>query len=49
MAAELVAPFRISRGAKNDRNDAEAIRVALVQQMMRFVSPKSHEQQAVLS
>lgn len=49
MAAELVAPFRMSRGAKNDRNDAEAIMVALVQPTMRFVSPKSIEQQAVLS
>lgn len=25
MAAALVAPFRMSRGAKNDRNDAQAI------------------------
>jgi transposase len=49
MAAELVAPFRMSRGAKNDRNDAEAIMVALVQPTMRFVSPKSLEQQAMLS
>jgi transposase len=49
MAAELVAPFRMSRGAKNDRNDAEAIMVAVVQPTMRFVSPKSIEQQAVLS
>ncbi len=49
MAAELVAPFRMSRAAKNDRNDAEAIMVALVQPTMRFVSPKSIEQQALLS
>jgi transposase len=49
MAAELVAPFRMSRGAKNDHNDAQAILVALVQPTMRFVSPKSLEQQAVLS
>jgi transposase len=49
MAAELVAPFRMSRGAKNDRNDAEAIMVALLQPTMRFVSAKSLEQQAMLS
>ncbi len=49
MAPELVAPFRMSRAAKNDRNDAEAIQVALVQPTMRFVSPKSVEQQAILS
>ena len=49
MAAELVVPFRMSRGAKNDRNDAEAIRVAVQQPTMRFVSPKSIEQQAMLS
>ena len=29
MAAEVVAPFRMSRGAKNDHNDAEAILVAV--------------------
>ena len=49
MAAELVVPFRMSRGAKNDRNDAEAIMVAVQQPTMRFVSPKSIEQQAMLS
>ena len=49
MAAELVVPFRMSRGAKNDRNDAEAIRVVVQQPTMRFVSPKSIEQQATLS
>ena len=48
MAAELVAPFRMSRGAKNDHNDAEAILVAVAQPTMRFVSPKSIEQQAML-
>lgn len=49
MAAEFVAPFRMSRGAKNDRNDAEAIMVALRQPTMRFVSVKSVDDQAVLS
>jgi transposase len=49
MAAEVVAPFRMSRGAKNDHNDAEAILVAVQQPTMRFVSPKSIEQQAMLS
>jgi transposase len=49
MAAELVAPFRMSRGAKNDRNDAEAILVAVAQPTMRFVSPKSIEQQTMLA
>ena len=49
MAAEHVAPFRMSRGAKNDRNDAQAIAVAAVQPNMRFVSPKSLEQQAMLA
>jgi transposase len=49
MAAELVEPFRMSRGAKNDHNDAEAVMVAVRQPTMRFVSPKSIEQQAMLS
>lgn len=49
MAAEVVAPFRMSRGAKNDHNDAEAVMVAVQQPTMRFVSPKSIEQQAMLS
>lgn len=49
MAAELVAPFRISRGAKNDRNDALAILCAVRQPHMRFVSVKSAEQQAMLA
>lgn len=48
MAAEVVAPFRMSRAAKNDHNDAEAILVAVQQPTMRFVSPKSIEQQAML-
>ena len=38
MAAELVAPFRMSRGAKNDRNDAQAILCAVRQPSMRFVT-----------
>jgi transposase len=49
MAAEFVAPFRKSRGAKNDRNDAEAIMVAMRQPTMRFVGVKSVDDQAVLS
>ena len=49
MAAEFVAPFRMSRGAKNDRNDAEAVMVALRQPTMRFVSVKSVDDQAMLS
>lgn len=38
IAAHFVAPFRKSRGAKNDRNDAEAILAAVRQPDMRFVS-----------
>lgn len=49
LAAEFVAPFRKSRGAKNDRNDAQAIRIALCQPEMRFVTVKSVEQQAMLA
>lgn len=49
MAAELVEPFRLSRGANNDHNDAEAVMVAVRQPTMRFVSPKPIEQQAMLS
>jgi transposase len=49
MAAELVSPFRMSRGAKNDRNDAQAIAVAAVQPTMRFVTVKSVDQQAMLA
>jgi len=49
MAAEHVRPFRMSRGAKNDRNDAQAIAVAVVQPQMRFVTPKSLDQQAMLA
>ena len=49
MAAEFVAPFRKSQGAKNGRNDAQAILVAVRQPDMRFVSLKSVEQQAMLA
>ena len=49
MAAEFVAPFRKSRGAKNDHNDAEAILIAVRQPDMRFVTVKSVEQQAMLA
>jgi transposase len=49
MAAEFVQPFRKSRAAKNDRNDAEAVLTALRQPNMRFVAVKSVDQQARLS
>jgi transposase len=49
MAAEFVKPFRKSKGAKNDRNDAQAILTAVRQPDMRFVSVKSVDQQAVLA
>jgi transposase len=49
ICAEFVAPFRMSRGAKNDRNDAEAIMVAVSQPTMRFVAVKSIDDQAILS
>ena len=49
MAAEFVKPFRKSRAAKNDRNDAEAVLTAVRQPNMRFVAVKSVEQQAHLS
>jgi transposase len=49
MAAELVEPFRMSRGAKSDRNDAEAILCAVRQPGMRFVAIKSVDQQAMLA
>jgi transposase len=49
MAAEFVKPFRKSQGAKNDRNDAQAILTAVRQPDMRFVSVKSLDQQAVLA
>ena len=49
MAAQFVTPFRKSRGAKNDRNDAEAIATAARQGNMRFVPVKTLEQQARLA
>lgn len=49
MAAEHVKPFRMSQGAKNDRNDAQAIVVAVRQPQMRFVTAKSLDQQAMLA
>jgi transposase len=49
MAAELVEPYRLSRGAKNDRNDAQAILCAVRQPNMRFVTVKSIDQQAMLA
>lgn len=49
MAAEHVSPFRLSRGAKNDRNDAQAILCAVRQPSMRFVTVKSEDQQAMLA
>tara|TARA_R110002020_G_C16225297_1_gene767961 strand:+ start:130 stop:1212 length:1083 start_codon:yes stop_codon:yes gene_type:complete len=49
MAAQFVAPFRKSRTAKNDRNDAEAIATAARQGNMRFVPVKTVDQQVRLS
>lgn len=49
MAAEFVQPFRKSRAGKNDRNDAEAIAIAVREANMRFVALKSVEQQARLA
>ena len=43
MAPEFVQPFRKSRGAKNDRNDAEAVLTAVRQPNMRFVTTKTVE------
>jgi len=49
IAAEHVEPFRMSRVAKNDHNDAMAIMVAVRQPTMRFVTVKSVDDQAMLS
>jgi transposase len=49
LAPDLVQPFRKSKGAKNDRNDAQAILIAALQPEMRFVSVKSVEQQSILA
>jgi transposase len=48
IAAEFVQPFRKSMGAKNDKNDAEAIAIASRQATMRYVSIKSIAQQEAL-
>jgi transposase len=42
-------PFRKRQGAKNDRNDAQAILTAVRQPDTRFVSVKSIDQQAMLA
>jgi len=49
LAPDFVKPFRKSQGAKNDRNDAQAILIAALQPDMRFVSVKSIEQQSILA
>jgi transposase len=49
LSPDLVVPFRKSKGAKNDRNDAQAILVAALQPDMHFVSVKSIEQQSILA
>jgi transposase len=49
LAPDFVKPFRKSQGAKNDRNDAQAILIAALQPDMRFVAVKSIEQQSILA
>ena len=49
VAGELVSPFRKSKAAKNDRNDAEAVLTAIRQPNMRFVSVKSADSQVMLA
>ena len=49
MAAEFVQPYRKSRAGKNDRNDAEAIAIAVRDANMRFVCVKTVDQQARLA
>jgi transposase len=49
LSPDLVAPFRKSKAAKNDRNDAQAILIAALQPDMRFVAVKSVEQQSILA
>ena len=49
MAAEFVAPYRKSRAMKNDRNDAEAIALAVMSPGMRFVAVKTLDQQGRLA
>ena len=48
IAAQFVTPFRKSRNAKNDRNDAESIATAARQGNMRFVPIKTLDQQTRL-
>lgn len=49
MPAQFVEPYRKSRTMKNDRNDAEAIALAVRDSTMRFVAVKTAEQQARLA
>ena len=49
IAGEFVNPFRKSRSMKTDRNDAQAVLAAVLQPDMRFVTPKSVDQQALLA
>jgi transposase len=49
MAPEFVKAFLKNKGAKNDRNDAQAIVSAVREPNMRFVSVKSVEQQSILA
>ena len=49
LAPDFVKPFRKSQGAKNDRNDAQAILITALQPDMRFVSVKTIEQQSILA
>ena len=49
LAPDFVKPFCKSQGAKNDRNDAQAILIAALQPDMRFVSVKTIEQQSILA
>jgi transposase len=47
ISPQFVKPF--VKGQKNDHNDAEAIAIALQQPTMRFVPPRSEEQQDMQS
>lgn len=49
IAGEFVNPFRKSRSIKTDRNDAQAVLIAVRQPDMRFVSIKTVDQQAMLA
>lgn len=48
-SVEKQKPFRMSPAAKNNRNDAQAILIAVRHPGMRFVAVKSADQQAMLS